>query len=91
MPVFIVFVFIIYLSVSRDCVGGFLDRQTTIIQRVVFRAFKVDARCRGKLQKMHKLHGVGDLHKYVGKENNHGTFEKKSDKLAFLNERNLEK
>lgn len=61
MPVFIVFVFIIYLSVSRDCVGGFLDRQTTIIQRVVFRAFKVDARCRGKLQKMHKLHGVGDL------------------------------
>lgn len=61
MPVFIVFTFIIYLSVSRDCVGGFLDRQTTITQRVVFRAFKVDARCRGKLQKMHKLHGVGDL------------------------------
>lgn len=62
MPVFIVFAFIIYLSVSGDCVGGFLDRQTTIIQRVVFRAFKVGARCRGeKLQKKHKLHGVGDL------------------------------
>lgn len=62
MPVFIVSTFIIYqLSVSRDCVGGVLDRQTTIMQCVVFRAFKADARCRGKLQKKHKLHGVGDL------------------------------
>lgn len=40
---------------------------------------------------MYKFYGVGDLYKYVGKENNYGIFEKKSDRLVFFNERNLEK